>query len=81
MAQRAPGIALCLGPVQPRQGVVLAVRIVVAVLAVAELVAGQQHWRAVGQEQCCQHSRRARRCRLRHWPRCGCRRSSPGLAW
>ncbi len=37
-------------PVQPRDRVVLAVRVVVALLRAAELVAAQQHRRAVGEE-------------------------------
>ena len=42
-------------PVQPAGGIVLAVGVVVALLAVAELVAGTEHRRALGQQQAGQH--------------------------
>ena len=46
---------VCGGPVEPGGRVVLAIGIVVALLAVADLVAGTQHGRALRQRQRGQH--------------------------
>ena len=83
------GIGSC--PVQPGGVVVLAIGVVVAALAVAELVAGQQHRRALRQQQRGQQhalqpagarpARPGRRCRLRRRS-CGsgCGRGRRGCA-
>src|SRR5690606_41641516 len=42
-------------PVKPRDLIVLTVRVVIAFLAVRELVSGQQHRRTVRYQHCCQH--------------------------